>query len=95
MEEKSGLSRANIRYYEQEGLLAPTRLDNGYRDYSDADLVALQKVQLLRQLGLTPPEKQPRFIAPGEPPAISSFLKLPQPPSQIPNQIYGTRYYPY
>lgn len=51
MEERSGLPRANIRYYETEGLLSPTRLPNGYRDYSEDDLVTLRKVKLLRELG--------------------------------------------
>ena len=29
MEERSGVPRANIRYYEAEGLLHPERLKNG------------------------------------------------------------------
>ena len=35
MEARSGVPRANIRYYEAEGLLAPARSGNGYRDYSE------------------------------------------------------------
>ena len=38
MEERSGLARANIRFYEAEGLFAPERKPNGYRDYSGEDL---------------------------------------------------------
>lgn len=53
MEERSGLPRANIRYYETEGLLSPTRSPNGYRDYSEDDLATLMKVKLLRELGCT------------------------------------------
>ena len=30
IEERSGLTRANIRYYEQEGLIAPVRRENKY-----------------------------------------------------------------
>ena len=33
METRSGLTRANIRFYEAEGLLTPQRRPNGYRDY--------------------------------------------------------------
>lgn len=51
IEERSGLPRANIRYYEGEGLLSPTRSPNGYRDYSEDDLATLMKVKLLRELG--------------------------------------------
>ncbi len=52
LEARTGLTRANIRYYEQEGLLAPSRLPNGYRDYSEEDALTLERVKLLRQLHL-------------------------------------------
>jgi len=52
IEAQSGMPRANIRYYEQQGLLSPTRQENGYRDYSAEDLQTLQKIRLLRELGL-------------------------------------------
>ena len=32
MEMQTGLARANIRYYEAEGLITPERAENGYRD---------------------------------------------------------------
>lgn len=50
LEERTGIPRANIRYYESEGLLSPARLPNGYRDYSRADVETLEKIRLLRQL---------------------------------------------
>lgn len=53
IEEKTGLDRATIRYYEKEGLIQPQRLANGYRDYSQAQLEELMKIKLLRQLGLS------------------------------------------
>ncbi len=52
IEQKTGLDRATIRYYEQEGLVLPQRLQNGYRDYSEENLEDLLKIKLLRQLGL-------------------------------------------
>ena len=52
MEIRSGVPRANIRYYESEGLLTPARAKNGYRDYSEADLAVLEKIKLLRRLGV-------------------------------------------
>lgn len=52
MEARSGVPRANIRYYESEGLLRPARAKNGYRDYSEADLADLEKIKLLRRLGV-------------------------------------------
>ena len=53
IEERSGLTRANIRYYEQEGLIAPVRRENKYRDYSEEDLETLLRVALLRSLGFS------------------------------------------
>ena len=32
IEERTGLPRANIRYYESQGFLSPARGPNGYRD---------------------------------------------------------------
>ena len=52
VETLSGLPRANIRYYESEGLIAPKRAENGYREYSQADIDVLLRVKLLRALGL-------------------------------------------
>mgnify|MGYP001623021813 CR=1 FL=1 len=52
MEKLSGMSRANIRYYEAEGLLCPSRDANGYRNYSEEDLKTLQRIRLLRKLHL-------------------------------------------
>ncbi|MBQ4583055.1 MAG: MerR family transcriptional regulator [Oscillospiraceae bacterium] len=53
IEAQSGMTRANIRFYEQEDLLHPQRQGNGYRDYSDADLQTLHRIRLLRTLGLS------------------------------------------
>ena len=53
IEQLSGMTRANIRYYETEGFLTPNRADNGYRDYSPDDLKTLQRIRLLRSLGMS------------------------------------------
>lgn len=50
IEALTGMERANIRFYEREGLITPKRLDNGYRDYSEADLQLLLRIKLLRLL---------------------------------------------
>lgn len=50
LERRSGLERTNIRFYEKESLLNPERKENGYRDYSEADLQLLMKIKLLRRL---------------------------------------------
>ena len=50
VEQLVGVTKRNIRFYEKEGLLSPGRTDNGYRDYSEADVEALRKIKLLRKL---------------------------------------------
>lgn len=50
MEVLAGMTRANIRFYEAEGMLKPKRRENGYRIYSEADLDTLKKIRLLRAL---------------------------------------------
>ena len=46
-----GITKGNIRFYEKEGLLSPGRnSENGYRDYSETDVVWLKKIKLLRLL---------------------------------------------
>ncbi|MER8748066.1 Cu(I)-responsive transcriptional regulator [Mesorhizobium sp. M1050] len=51
--EKSGLPSKTIRYYEDIGLLSPVRTDNGYRDYSVADVHRLRFLQRSRSLGFS------------------------------------------
>lgn len=50
LEQRVEMTRANIRYYEKEGLLSVQRGENGYRDYSVEDEIQLKKIKLLRQL---------------------------------------------
>ena len=52
IEDRTGLPRANIRFYESQGLIAPSRGENGYRDYSQEDCQTLLKIKLLRKLSL-------------------------------------------
>lgn len=53
MERLVGITKANIRFYEKEGLLSPARSENNYRDYTEEDRAALEKVKYLRQMGIT------------------------------------------
>ena len=46
-----GITKKNIRFYEEQGLIAPGREPgNGYRSYSQADVERLQRIKLLRKL---------------------------------------------
>ncbi len=53
VERQSGMTRANIRFYEEKRLLTPQRQPNGYRDYSAADVETLRRVRLLRSLDIS------------------------------------------
>ena len=51
--QRSRLTRKAVAYYEEQGLIAPEILENGYRDFSDADVARLEKIAVLRELGLS------------------------------------------
>lgn len=54
VEEQTGLSRSNVRFYEKEKLITPARNEsNGYRDYSDGDVENIKKIAYLRTLGIS------------------------------------------
>ena len=50
---RAGVSPRLVRYYEQQGLLAPTRRPNGYRDYDEGHVARVIRVAGLVQAGLT------------------------------------------
>ena len=48
-----GITKKNIRFYEEKGLLTPGRnSENGYRDYGEAEVAMLRRIKLLRKLGV-------------------------------------------
>ncbi|GBF77759.1 MerR family transcriptional regulator [Paenibacillus sp. 598K] len=51
--ELSGIPIRTLHYYEEAGLLAPSRQDNGHRSYGTADLITLQKIIGLKSLGFS------------------------------------------
>ena len=53
VEKKLNISRANIRFYEKEGLLEPKRNENEYRNYSDDDIKRLEKILLFRKCNIS------------------------------------------
>lgn len=54
VEQKTGLRRSNIRFYEKEKLITPAKNSaNGYKDYSPEDVNTIQKIAYLRTLGVS------------------------------------------
>ena len=53
VEELVGITKKNIRFYEDKGLLNPDRNpENDYREYSLEDVRLLEKIKLLRKLSV-------------------------------------------
>ncbi len=53
LEKVLNISRANIRFYEKEGLINPSRKENGYREYDENDVAILRKIVIYRKLGIS------------------------------------------
>ena len=53
VEELTGITKKNIRFYEEQKLISPQRNPaNGYREYSMEDVKQLSRIKLLRKLGI-------------------------------------------
>ena len=49
--EKTGLTQRTLRYYEEKGLLrSPSRMDGGFRLYSQDDIERVENIKQLRDL---------------------------------------------
>ena len=64
VEELVGITRKNIRFYEEQGLLSPGRAENGYREYSGEDVQRLKQIKFLRKLAV--PIEEIRRVLTGE-----------------------------
>ena len=54
VENQTGITSHNIRFYEKEHLIFPQRNPmNGYREYTDADVKLLNRIKLLRILDIS------------------------------------------
>lgn len=53
MVRRTGVHERLLRYYEQQGLLAPQRLPSGYRVYSEADVETVRRIRCLLAAGLS------------------------------------------
>lgn len=54
VEKLTGISKQNIRFYEKEELIHPTRNEsNGYREYGEAEIQDLKLIRVLRKTGMS------------------------------------------
>ena len=61
VEELVGITRKNIRFYEEQGLLNVERAENGYREYHQEDVVRLQEIKLFRKMDISIEEMKALF----------------------------------
>lgn len=48
-----GITKKNIRFYEEQGLISPKRnSENSYREYGEEEVQILRRIKLLRKLGV-------------------------------------------
>jgi DNA-binding transcriptional MerR regulator len=52
MVRRTGVSERLLRYYEEQGLLAPARLPSGYRVYCEKDVDTVRRIRVLLSAGL-------------------------------------------
>ena len=57
----AGVTRKAALVAAEQGLLAPARLENGYRDFSAEDITRLRRIAVLRGLGMTGEEIREYF----------------------------------
>jgi DNA-binding transcriptional MerR regulator len=50
---RTGVHERLLRYYEQQGLLQPTRRPSGYREYADSDIDTVRRIRSLLAAGLS------------------------------------------
>jgi DNA-binding transcriptional MerR regulator len=50
---RSGVSARSLRYYEQQGLVAPERARNGYREYAESDVTVVQTIRAMYEIGFS------------------------------------------
>jgi MerR family transcriptional regulator, copper efflux regulator len=75
LEQKSGLSRDTIRFYEHEKLItAPRRRSNGYREYDLHTVVELRFIAAGREIGFTLDEIREAIPTLKQPPAHCTAL---------------------
>ncbi|WP_241228241.1 MerR family transcriptional regulator [Corynebacterium hylobatis] len=49
---RTGVPTRMLRYYEEQGLITPLRLDNGYREYDEYLVARVQKIRGLLDAGI-------------------------------------------
>ena len=49
------LTRRAVKFYEEKGLIKPSKDSNGYRNYTEEDIQRLKEISVYRKLGSASP----------------------------------------
>ncbi|QLE98440.1 MerR family transcriptional regulator [Neptunomonas phycophila] len=52
LSKQTGISQRMLRYYEQEGLLQPSRTSTGYREYNECSVILARHIRNLNDSGM-------------------------------------------
>ncbi|BBH63864.1 MerR family transcriptional regulator [Actinoplanes sp. OR16] len=52
LSKRTGIPARMLRYYEDQGLITPQRLDNGYRDYDEGLVARAEKIRCFIDAGV-------------------------------------------
>ena len=50
------LTRRAVKFYEEKGLIKPSKDSNGYRNYTEEDIQRLKEISVYRKLGISIPD---------------------------------------
>jgi DNA-binding transcriptional MerR regulator len=53
LSQRTGISQRALRYYEEQGLLRPSRRSSGYREYAKTDVHTVRRIRTLLAAGLS------------------------------------------
>jgi len=76
--EMTGIPVRTLHYYDETGLLKPSRQDSGHRTYTMDDMVKLQKILSLKSLGFNLAKIKELLKLPQYDQSLSEMLKLQQ-----------------
>lgn len=68
------ISNRTLRYWEDEGILSSTRMENGYRFYDDENTVRIKQIVLLRKLRMPIADIEQLFISGDYDAAIDALI---------------------
>jgi DNA-binding transcriptional MerR regulator len=99
---RTGVPSTTLRYWDDEGLLPATRLDNGHRRYGPPDVARLEMVRMCQALGCTmdevrlildarDPQQRARFAA-GKLPEVLERIEVLQVAAEVLRHVAHCRH---